>query len=236
MKQKGFTPSLKNGIVPKYGRRPMPFSSVGFTLVELVVTISIISLIYTVLLGSRNRYSDQLILKNEAYNLSLALRQAQLYSLGVVSSGNTQYFNTSYGVSFGICRRDRGHVYSFVDQNLNGVYDDATEPVVDYQFPSSVRINSVNGTKADGAYEAGATNCGGGAPGTGIKYVDITFTRPSPVASIKYFKTVAPNDPTPVPHISYAPVCIKLENQSAGLTAAVKVDTSGQITLKSTCP
>ena len=42
--KKGFTPTLENDIA-KSGRRPMPFFSVGFTILETIVAISIISLV-----------------------------------------------------------------------------------------------------------------------------------------------------------------------------------------------
>src|SRR3989344_86221 len=74
----------------------------GFTLVEMIVVLSLISLILAVILGSQSKYSDRINVKNHAYKVDRFVRQAQVYSRGVKSTSGAGIsdFNTSYGVSF----------------------------------------------------------------------------------------------------------------------------------------
>lgn len=100
--------------------RPGPVRSTqaGFTLVEMLVSISIIGLISTVIMMQYTRFDSQLLLRNMAYELALGVRQAQ--SLGIsVTGGGAGGFTAPYGVHFTV-----GTNYVlFRDINSNFIYD-----------------------------------------------------------------------------------------------------------------
>jgi prepilin-type N-terminal cleavage/methylation domain-containing protein len=95
----------------------------GFTLVELLVVISIATIILTALIIQQSTWNDTLSLRTQNYELSLILRQAQVHSLGVRedTSGSGDKFGIGYGVYFDHNQRDR-YLY-FADRNGDGNYD-----------------------------------------------------------------------------------------------------------------
>ncbi|QQR82868.1 type II secretion system protein [Candidatus Campbellbacteria bacterium] len=78
-----------------------PISSIcraGFTLVELIVTVSIIALISTVVLVRNGQFDNEVLLADVAYDVALSVRQAQNYGINVLGQGNE--FDFPYGVYF----------------------------------------------------------------------------------------------------------------------------------------
>jgi prepilin-type N-terminal cleavage/methylation domain-containing protein len=80
----------------------------GFTLVELLVTISIFVILTGVVLFSQSKFDSTILLTNLAYDTALTIRQAQTYGVNVKESfnpfvvGGGSAFN-SYGVYFDNC-------------------------------------------------------------------------------------------------------------------------------------
>ena len=73
----------------------------GFTLVELIVVMSIATVIMTALIIQQSKWNDRLTVNTQAYELALMIRQAQIYSLGVredMAGGGG--FDVGYGVYF----------------------------------------------------------------------------------------------------------------------------------------
>ena len=80
-----------------------PYSSYvlkkGFTLVELLVSVSIIALIATVVLVRFTDFDSTTILRSLAFEVATAIREAQVISLGTqVGSGVS--FNIPSGITF----------------------------------------------------------------------------------------------------------------------------------------
>ena len=71
----------------------------GFTLVELLITISIFVVITGVVLVNSNDFDNTILLHNFTYDVALTIEQAQTYGVNAKenSLGN---FNTAYGVYF----------------------------------------------------------------------------------------------------------------------------------------
>lgn len=73
----------------------------GFTLVELLISVAIISIVTATVLVRHNSFDSTVLLKSAAYEIALSLREAQIKSLSQVRSGNDQMsFNYPYGMSF----------------------------------------------------------------------------------------------------------------------------------------
>jgi prepilin-type N-terminal cleavage/methylation domain-containing protein len=78
------------------GRKARPAR--GFTLVELVVSVAIIAIITGITVANYRGFESTTVLKNAAYDVALALRDAQLKSISVVR-GTSGGFDYPYGVS-----------------------------------------------------------------------------------------------------------------------------------------
>lgn len=150
----------------------------GFTLAEIMVTISIVSIIMTSVLFSYTTFSDKLALSSAAQEIAIVVRQAQTYGLTVrESSVAGGQFSYAYGVYFDFVS-DQTHYYLFVDTNSNNKYDvgngcgsSSTECVEQGTLRNNVLITSV----------CDATTC---PPVVNVRKMNITFLRPNPDATI----------------------------------------------------
>ena len=74
----------------------------GFTLVELLITISIFVILTGVVLFSQSKFNGSILLTNLAYDTAVTLRQAQTYGINIkefnTGSGTGQF--VPYGVHF----------------------------------------------------------------------------------------------------------------------------------------
>lgn len=150
------------------------FSKRAFTLIELLVVITIATIIITALVVQQSRWSDTLAVNTQAYELSLALRQAQIYSLGVREDvgGSGDKFDSGYGIYFTHQQRDR-YIF-FADRDGDSTYDsgEAIEPVI--MLKRGVTIQNFCGERVSNGNEvcsASGISC--------ISSASITFKRPS---------------------------------------------------------
>jgi prepilin-type N-terminal cleavage/methylation domain-containing protein len=76
----------------------------GFTLVEMMVVMTLVTILATVIIFNHQKFNDNLELTNLSYEVALSLRQAQVYGVSVkeFKEGTTeeQRFGTPYGVHF----------------------------------------------------------------------------------------------------------------------------------------
>lgn len=63
----------------------------GFTLIELLVCISIVSIVSAVILVRNNSFNGAVLLRNQSYELALAIRQAQLMAVSGGDASARQY-------------------------------------------------------------------------------------------------------------------------------------------------
>ncbi len=150
----------------------------GFTLVELIVSLAIVSLIMSVVSYNYSAFNDELAVSAGGQEIASVLRQAQTYGLSVkeAAAGSGQ-FNSAYGVY--VDTGDNTHYYLFVDTNGNKKYDPGSgcgnagsECVEKDTLRSGVVISSV----CDGS-----TCSPSGATG-----LTVTYLRPNPDASINF--------------------------------------------------
>src|SRR3989344_6074517 len=101
----------------------------GFTLVELLFSISIVAVILTVVILNQSTYTDSIALTNLADEISSTISQTQVYGISVkeLSVGSND-FNTPYGLSFSQrttpipSPRNKSYIL-FADQNGNDKYN-----------------------------------------------------------------------------------------------------------------
>lgn len=153
----------------------------GFTLTELMVTMSIVSVIMAVILFNYSTFNDSLTTAAAVQEVSLAIREAQAYGLSVregsVGSGD---YSKGYGISFS--RNDPYNYYLFRDADGDGrnntAYNSCTgECIQKVPLRNKVRIFAICGSilTANACAAQGATS------------VHITFIRPNPEAIIKLY-------------------------------------------------
>lgn len=77
-------------------------SNGGFTLIELMITISIFVFMTALILAKYNSYYSGTLFNNIAYDIALSIRQAQNYGISVKINDdpNDKSFNRAYGVWF----------------------------------------------------------------------------------------------------------------------------------------
>lgn len=124
----------------------------GFTLVELLISISIFTLITTVSVFNYSSFNSSVALTNLAYEIALSVRQAQFYGITVKQSSSAlvaeELFSSGYGVHF---ERNSASYVLFEDKSVvNHVYSPSTELLETYTIQKGNKIakmcvNSLSG-------------------------------------------------------------------------------------------
>lgn len=142
----------------------------GFTLVELLVTLSLFVVLTTVVLFSNSQFNGSILLTNLAYDVALTVRQAQTYGVNVredtVENVGDKKFQHAYGVHFEIAENKKFFIFS--DNDGDGIYDSGESKINSYNIKRGNYIKAISCV--------GDTLCG--------SILDITFLRPNPDAKI----------------------------------------------------
>lgn len=196
----------------------------GFTVIELMVSITIMTLIMSVVLLSYSRFNGDLALSAMTQEVSLAIRQAQTYGLSVKETvaGGGQ-FNSGYG--FYVNPSDPTHYYVFVDTNANEKYDPgsgcgsgSTECVEMFSLRNGVTITGICGAAFSGSMQC--------PPGVSIQSMHVTFLRPNPDADIRFA-----NSGNVLQGGAYQAAQVTLTSPQGGV-ARVTVESTGQISVQ----
>jgi prepilin-type N-terminal cleavage/methylation domain-containing protein len=153
----------------------------GFTLVELLVTITIFVILTGVVLFSQSRFNSTIFLTNLAYDTALTIRQAQTFGINIKEFNGAGEF-LPYGVHFNIDNPDSFILFADVsynpDEGDSGTGEfagDASKCEVDKGCVT--RYNITRGNKI-GDLCIDANTCG-------LSRLDIVFIRPNPDAIIR---------------------------------------------------
>jgi prepilin-type N-terminal cleavage/methylation domain-containing protein len=112
----------------------------GFTLIELLVTMFIAMVLMLTVFAQRSNYEKTLILNNNAYELGLAVREAQTKGVAVIASGAVSGRSGIYIPLYSSI------VVVFNDTTtVNGHYDASSEKVRDIALDKSVYIGPLCG-------------------------------------------------------------------------------------------
>jgi prepilin-type N-terminal cleavage/methylation domain-containing protein len=144
----------------------------GFTLLELLVVITLMVLITAAILVRQARFDSSTLLRSLSYSIALSARQAQVYGTSVVgvSSGGGTVFAPAYGVYF----NNTTSYIVYADVNGNGTYDSGTDTVIQtYQVGAGFQISQFCGVRADSSRHCSTD-------GSPISWLSVYFKRPNP--------------------------------------------------------
>ena len=189
-----------------------------------MVSVGIMVTLSALIAFNQSHYTSGAELSNIANDLSLSLRQAQVYGISVkeVTPGSND-FNVGYGVAFNITGGGSpGSYIFFADRGVqNKLYDN------DWSCPSgsgSECLDKVTLTGGNYIQQLCSLDASGNK-GCGIGRLDITFVRPATDAHIIFDGDIAGSS-------GYTGACVEItstENKSHW----VSVLTTGQISVDS---
>ncbi len=179
----------------------------GFTLIELLFSIGIFTIMTGIVLANYRGYNTNALFSNASEDIVLALRQAQVYGVGVKKNvtgicGGLSEFDCSYGVYFS---QGANSIIIFADADNNQVYTSLGDSIVEtVSWGNSISITGLL---------CGTFAC---VPST----ANVTFKRPSPDAFIANSAG------------SYSALSVTLQDANTGKTAIVNITNAGQISLQ----
>jgi len=109
-----------NNLTKKPSRKN--FFKLGFGLVELLVSVSIILLVTSIIMSRHGSYNGAVLLRSQAYQVALLAREVQLSAVSAV--GETGEYRNVYGLYFSTNAPVSGnYYYTFRDTNGNMFFD-----------------------------------------------------------------------------------------------------------------
>lgn len=191
----------------------------GFSIIELMIAVSIFIILTAIAFYGYADFNNDMVMTNQAYELSLHVRQAQVYGIAVRGGSGAvgSEFTASYGVAASIGSRV---VTIFRDGNDDGLYDPSAsdEPALELlTFARGVEVCRICTITTGTDVESGCSNS--------YDDVSITFKRPDPDARVAI--NDAPFDSGP----SYSLTRIAIQAPN-GRERYVDVTVTGQVSVR----
>jgi len=203
----------------------------GFTLVELIVVIGIVALIASITLANFPKLRSSITLDQEVRKVSVALRRAQQFAMGVRRFDDTlppdfaacsEFFKAqfpAYGVVLfaGSSLNDSYAIYADPDcNNESATY--SGDLIQEFEFEHGVRVEKIcldiDNPEVDCSDDSEYTK------------LDIWYIRPGPRVSLTAYQ-----DTGTVKNASNS-AKITFKSTDSGLKKSIIVRTTGQITIK----
>tara|TARA_Y100000031_G_scaffold150898_2_gene191139 strand:+ start:55555 stop:56157 length:603 start_codon:yes stop_codon:yes gene_type:complete len=181
----------------------------GFSLVELLVTVSIFVVITGIVLINFPSFSSKIALENLANEIALAVRQAQVFGIASREFGIGSGIFPTHGAHFDSAQTTTFFIYA--DTNDNSKYDGDAELLETFTVRRRNYISELCG------FQFSDSIC------TPLTKLDITFSRPDPEP------TILGTTDTGEANYSYATITIK---SPPGNTRMVTVWSNGQIAIQ----
>jgi len=193
----------------------------GFTLIELMVTIAIVTVIMGIILIENSKFNDSIILTNTAYEVALVARQAQVFGLSSkAASSGTVY--SGYGISASAVSGENAVVRLFADTNSDGKYQSTEEITGGVQLGRGIRVTHI-------CFNTGTQVCNST---TDLSTTNIIFKRPNPESDIRDGTGAIPNG------VKQVQINVDTTSSTSGRRCVI-IYKSGQISVKSgntNCP
>lgn len=200
-------------------------NSRAFSLVEVLVSVSIVVILSAVVLWNQSNATQHVALGNALQEIIVRIREAQVYGVGVrvVDDASTGTFNLAYGFQV----EDSGdYIILFVDRNDDGEYNGTTSCVVGpteeciekFMLAGGAQVREVCGQLASSPQVRCSTD-------NSIDRLNVTFKRPNPKAHIEFPGASA---------IATDYAIIRVENQLDDCRQ-IRIYNTGQITSEGIC-
>jgi len=188
-------------------------ATAGFSMIELLVSISIIVLVLTITLTRQSSFNSAVLLRSEAFDMALAIREIQLSAVSAVN------IDTSAG--------------SGEFRSTLGVYVDTTDSNEYILFRDSVGGSDDNNDRYDPGEEFGVSGSIDPRFGaTDPSQLSIVFQRPNYDAEFS-------NASGPLSTATAARIQLRLKGSAAGNCGdqwrIIEITTAGQIAVEN-CP
>ncbi len=159
----------------------------GFTLAELIIVAAIFIIITSVALLRQSKFSSDILVTNIAYEVAIAIREAQVYGISSKQYQTGSGFeNVAYGMHFS--SNDLTQINLFRDiQDSNGDYDHIFDSAVGDTIEATTAFTQGHKIRRFCAYSDNnsAWHCSDGSGGQSqISTLDISFIKPNPRAYI----------------------------------------------------
>jgi prepilin-type N-terminal cleavage/methylation domain-containing protein len=152
----------------------------GFTIIELIVSVAIFAFMTAFLVAKYGNFNQSILLTNQAYDVALTLRNAQMYGLNVKSkptdtaaySPDISGYTYGYGIHFSTASAGtpapNTQMIFFSDANDNKTFDTG-ETIASYTLKAGTIISDICSSGSE-------TDC---APNARTA-LDVVFKRPDP--------------------------------------------------------
>jgi len=107
-------------------RYTTPAAQAGFGLIELMVSITIMAIVAAVILARQSSFNGAVLLRSQAYEIALTMREVQLNAISAVSDGSGD-FRKIHGVYFDTSENGNRSYRIFRDADGDGFYDAGEE-------------------------------------------------------------------------------------------------------------
>ncbi len=205
----------------------------GMTLVELLVVLAIFMIVTGLTIFDYGKFRSTVSLQNLADDISLSIRRAQNFAIGVRSTQSS--FSYGYGIHFSTATSPAnplsGYNKAFVifaDIDGDKIYDEGSlsscgSPSTDNECIDLLSITSSDIVLSICPYASGSTRCTPLENG----YVNITFIRPNPDANL-----CAASVGSSCTNNQYSSVDISIQNIQSQTIKIINVSNVGQISIK----
>lgn len=136
----------------------------GFSLIELLVSIAIITLVASAVMVRFSFFDSSVLLKSLAYEIAITLRESQVYAVSVLGT-DSGTFRSPYGMSF----TPESKTYTLFR------YDGSGAPQYD---EDAVEVDTFNIGRTMSVSDLCVTEVGESTENCGISRLDIAFERP----------------------------------------------------------
>jgi len=195
-------------------------ATAGFSMIELLVSISIIVLVLTITLTKQSSFNSAVLLRSEAFDMALAIREVQLSAVSAVNidtSAGSGEFRSTLGVY--VNTTDRNEYRLFRDSASGSDDNDRYDPGEEFGVSGSI----------DPRFEIGIIEVVGS---TDPSQLSIVFQRPNYDAEFS-------NASGPLSTATAARIQLRLKGSAAGNCGdqwrIIEITTAGQIAVEN-CP
>ncbi len=144
----------------------------GFSLIEVLITSAIIGILTGVVLVRYNGFNSSVLLKNQAFELALAIREAQVFSVSIRGDGSE--FREAYGVHIDLTSGPTQTYTLFLDNGSDAELFDASDQIVEtVLIDSRFEIHDICVTIG------GSERCSSASGNSDPNSLDVSFRRPN---------------------------------------------------------